>query len=90
VQTSNPSAWRACIAIDKGPGCLNKAPLFFARDRLHFAAVGRVPPHRFIEKVKDMTKTIAPREPMSMADRVTYGMVGGVFVLAVFAFIFLQ
>jgi hypothetical protein len=53
-------------------------------------AVGRVPPHRFIEKVLDMTKIIAPPHAMSMADRVTYVVIAGIFVLAVFAFIFLQ
>ncbi len=37
-----------------------------------------------------MTKIIDPPYVMSMADRVTYGMVGGVFVLGVLAFIFLQ
>jgi hypothetical protein len=56
----------------------------------HYAAVGRVPSHRFIEKVMDMTKIIAPPHAMSMADRVTYGVIAGVFVLAVFAFVFLQ
>jgi hypothetical protein len=70
---------------------LNKAPSFYlARDPLHHAAVGRVTPHRFIEKVLDMTKIIAPPHAMSMADRVTYVVVAGIFVLAVFAFVFLQ
>jgi hypothetical protein len=69
---------------------LKKALKFFAGDRLHHAAVGRVTPHRFIEKVLDMTKIIAPPHAMSMADRVTYVVVAGIFVLAVFAFVFLQ
>jgi hypothetical protein len=70
---------------------LNKAPSFyFASDHLHYAAVGRVPPHRFIEKVMDMTKIVAPPYVTSMADKVTYVIVAGIFVLAVFAFIFLQ
>jgi len=69
---------------------LNKALLFyFARD-LHHAAVGYVPPHRFIERVMDMTKIIDPPYVMSMADRVTYGMVAGIVVLGVLAFVFLQ
>jgi hypothetical protein len=49
-----------------------------------------VAPHRFIEKVLDMTKFVAPPSSMSMADRVTYGVVAGVVVLGVLAFIFLQ
>jgi hypothetical protein len=49
-----------------------------------------VPSHRFIEKVLDMTKIIAPPHTMSMADRVTYGIVAGVVVLGILAFIFLQ
>jgi hypothetical protein len=49
-----------------------------------------VAPHRFIEKVLDMTKTVAPSTAMSMADKVTYGVVAGVVVLGVLAFIFLQ
>jgi hypothetical protein len=70
---------------------LKKAPSFyFSGDHLHRAAVGRVSPHRFIEKVMDMTKIIAPPHTMSMADRVTYVVVAGIFVLAVFAFVFLQ
>lgn len=44
----------------------------------------------FIEKVLDMTKFVAPPSSMSMADRVTYGVVAGVVVLGVLAFIFLQ
>ena len=73
------------------PRCLEKAPAFYlADDHLHYAAAGRVPPHRFIEKVLDMTKIIAPPHAMSMADRVTYVVIAGIFVLAVFAFIFLQ
>jgi hypothetical protein len=73
------------------PRCWQKAPSFhFASDHLHYAAAGRVPPHRFIEKVLDMTKIVAPPHPMSMADRITYVIVAGIFVLAVFAFIFLQ
>jgi hypothetical protein len=52
--------------------------------------VGRVPPHRFIERFKDMTKTIAPPTAMSMADKVTYGVVAGIVVLGILAFIFLQ
>jgi hypothetical protein len=70
---------------------LNKSPSFFcACDHLHYAAAGRVPPHRFIERIRNMTKIITPPYVMSMADRVTYFIVGGVFVLAVLAFIFLQ
>jgi hypothetical protein len=70
---------------------LKKAPSFyFSGDYLHHAAVGRVTPHRFIEKVMDMTKIISPPHAMSMADRVTYVVVAGIFVLAVFAFVFLQ
>ena len=73
------------------PRCLRKTSSFYcARDHLHYAAVGRVAPHRFIEKVLDMTKIIAPPHAMSMADRVTYGIVGGIVVLGVLAFIFLQ
>jgi hypothetical protein len=69
---------------------LNKALLFyFARDLQH-AAAGRVAPHCFIEEGLDMTKIVAPPYVMSMADRVTYGMVAGIFVLGVLAFIFLQ
>jgi hypothetical protein len=63
---------------------------YFARDHLHGAAMGRVTPHHFIEKVLDMTKIIAPPHPMNMADRVTYGMVACVFVLAVIAFVYWQ
>jgi hypothetical protein len=37
-----------------------------------------------------MTKIVAPPSTMSMADRVTYGIVAGVIVLGVLAFIFLQ
>jgi hypothetical protein len=37
-----------------------------------------------------MTKTVAPPTAMSMADKVTYGVVAGVIVLGVLAFIFLQ
>ena len=69
---------------------LNKAlSFYFARD-LHHAAAGRVPPHRFSEKGLDMTKIIDPPYVMSMADRVTYGMVAGIVVLGVLAFVFLQ
>ena len=64
--------------------------ILFASDRLHHAAVGRVPPHRFIEKVLDMTKIVDPPYVTSMADKVTYVIVAGIFALAVFAFIFLQ
>jgi hypothetical protein len=64
--------------------------ILFSGDHLHHAAVGRMTPHRFIEKVLDMTKIIAPPHAMSMADRVTYVVVAGIFVLAVFAFVFLQ
>ena len=72
------------------PRCLQKAFSFYLASDLHHAAAGRVPPHRFIEKVLDMTKIIAPPNAMSMADRVTYIAVAGIFVLAVFAFVFLQ
>lgn len=64
--------------------------ILFASDHLHYAAVGRVPPHRFIEKVMEMTKIVDPPHAMSMADRVTYILVAGIFALAVFAFVFLQ
>ena len=37
-----------------------------------------------------MTKIIAPPHTMSMADRITYGVVAGVIVLGVLAFFFLQ
>jgi len=37
-----------------------------------------------------MTKIIAPPHVMSMADRVTYVIVGGIVVLGVLAFVFLQ
>ena len=37
-----------------------------------------------------MTKFVAPPSAMSMADKVTYGVVAGVVVLGVLAFIFLQ
>ena len=37
-----------------------------------------------------MTKIIAPPYVMSMADRVTYVIVGGIVVLGILAFIFLQ
>lgn len=69
---------------------LNKALSFYFAGDLHRAAVGYVPPHRFIEKGLDMTKIIDPPYVMSMADRVTYGMVAGIVVLGVLAFIFLQ
>lgn len=69
---------------------LNKAlSFYFARD-LHHAAAGRVPPHRFIKRGLDMTKIIDPPYVMSMADRVTYGIVAGIVLLGVVAFIFLQ
>jgi len=38
----------------------------------------------------DMTKIVAPPYVTSTADKVTYVVVAGIFVLAVFAFIFLQ
>ena len=73
------------------PRCLRKTSSFYcARDQLHYAAVGRVAPHRFIEKVLDMTKIIAPPHAMSMADRVTYVGIAGIIVLAIFAFVFWQ
>jgi hypothetical protein len=59
-------------------------------DRLHYAAAGHVPPHRFIEKGLDMTKDVAPPYVTSTADKVTYVIVACIFALAVFAFIFLQ
>ena len=37
-----------------------------------------------------MTKIIDPPYVMSMADRVTYGIVAGIVLLGVLAFIFLQ
>ncbi len=37
-----------------------------------------------------MTKITAPPQSMSMADRITYGVVAGVVLLGVIAFIFLQ
>ena len=37
-----------------------------------------------------MTKTAAPSEAMSMADKVTYGIVAAVVVLGILAFSFLQ
>jgi hypothetical protein len=37
-----------------------------------------------------MTKTIAPSTGMSMADKVTYGIVAGVVGLGILAFMFLQ
>ena len=37
-----------------------------------------------------MTKIVAPPHAMNMADRVTYVIVGGIVVLGVLAFIFLQ
>ncbi len=37
-----------------------------------------------------MTKTVAPPTAMSMADKVTYGIVAGVIVLGILAFVFLQ
>jgi len=37
-----------------------------------------------------MTKAVAPPTAMSMSDKVTYGVVVGVVVLGVLAFIFLQ
>ncbi len=37
-----------------------------------------------------MTKIVAPPSAMSMADRVTYGVVAGVIVLGILAFFFLQ
>jgi hypothetical protein len=52
--------------------------------------VGGVTPHRFIEKVPDMTKIVDPPYTMSMADRVTYGIVIGVILFGVLAFFFLQ
>jgi hypothetical protein len=63
---------------------------FCVLDDLHCGAGGRVPSHRCIEKVLDMTKIIAPPHTMSMADRVTYGVVAGVVVLGILAFMFLQ
>jgi hypothetical protein len=69
---------------------LNKALSFSFASDLHHAAAGRVAPHRFIEKGLDMTKIIDPPYVMSMADRVTYGIVAGIVLLGVLAFIFLQ
>jgi hypothetical protein len=37
-----------------------------------------------------MTKNAAPAEPMSTADRVTYGIVGLIVLGGILAFIFLQ
>ena len=37
-----------------------------------------------------MTKDVIPPYKRSVADTVTYGIVGGIFVLGVLAFIFLQ
>ena len=37
-----------------------------------------------------MTKTVAPPTAMSMADKVTYGIVAGVVLLGIVAFYFLQ
>ncbi len=37
-----------------------------------------------------MTKIVTPPYKRSVADTVTYGIVGGILVLAVVAFIFLQ
>ena len=37
-----------------------------------------------------MTKTVAPSTAMSMADKVTYGIVAGVVLLGIVAFYFLQ
>jgi hypothetical protein len=86
-----PSARCACVTVREGPECLRTTTSFYcACDHLHFAAAGRVAPHRFIEKVPDMTKIVAPPSAMSMADRVTYGIVIGVIVLGVLAFVFLQ
>jgi hypothetical protein len=50
--------------------------------------VGRVTPHRFIEKVMDMTKIIAPPQSRNIADIVTYGIVGCIFVAFVIAYIY--
>ncbi|HEY1472651.1 MAG TPA: hypothetical protein VGF53_01050 [Pseudolabrys sp.] len=62
----------------------------FAYDDLYRAAVGRMGPHRFIEQVRLMTKTIAPVERLSTADRVTYAVVGLIVIGGILAFIFLQ
>jgi hypothetical protein len=43
-----------------------------------------------LKRFTDMTKIVAPPHPMNMADRVTYGMVACVFVLAVIAFVYWQ
>jgi hypothetical protein len=86
-----PDALELLFLMAICPRCLKKAPSFyFASDHLHYAAVGRVTSHRFIEKVLDMTKIIAPPHPRSVADTVTYVVVAGIFVLAIFAFVFLQ
>jgi hypothetical protein len=37
-----------------------------------------------------MTKIVAPPAGMSMADKVTYGVVAGVVLLGILAFFFLQ
>ena len=37
-----------------------------------------------------MTKAVAPSTAMSMADKVTYGIVAGVVLLGIVAFYFLQ
>ena len=72
------------------PKVPDEGAFIFFSDDLHYAAVGRVPSHRFIKKVLDMTKNIEPPHKMNMADRVTYGIVAGVLVLGIVAVIFLQ
>ena len=62
----------------------------FARDDLHSAAAGRVASHHFIEKVWDMTKNVAPSTAMSIADIVTYAIVGCLGLALVVAFIVLR
>jgi len=49
-----------------------------------------VAPHRFIEKVQDMTKIVAPPQPRNVADIVTYAIVACLIVGLAFAFIFLE
>jgi hypothetical protein len=52
--------------------------------------VGHVPQYRSNEKVWVMKKIAEPAHVMNTADRVTYGIVAGVILLAIFAMIFLQ
>jgi hypothetical protein len=74
----------------KAQGAYLRPLHFCASDHLHCAAAGVCRRNRFIERIQDMTKTVAPPTAMSMADRVTYGIVIGVVLLGVLAFIFLQ